>query len=139
MKRILAAVAALALVLLGACSSSENKTRPPQPPLDWRGQKHVDVNAEDNLFTPPNIIISPGTTVTWHNVGKTAHNVQKSTDLLDFGGQFGVDAANFGPGRSYSYTFKKVGNNYFYACTIHTLMNGHIQVEAGTGGTTTVP
>jgi plastocyanin len=137
MKRVLAIV--VALVLLGACGSSGTKARPPQPVLDWRGRTHVDVNADDDLFTPPNIIISPGTTVTWHNVGKTAHNVQKSTDLLDFGAPFGVDAGSFGPGQSYSFTFKKIGTSYFYVCTIHTGMSGHIEVEAGTPTTTTAP
>ncbi len=125
------------LTLLGACGSTGDKAQPPQPPLDWRGRTHVDVNAEDNQFTPPNIIISPGTTVTWHNIGKNVHNVQKSADALDFGAPFGVDAANFGPGKSYAFTFKNVGTNYFYTCTIHTLMSGHIQVEASAAATTT--
>ena len=140
MRRLGALIAAfvVALMLLGACGSSGKKARAPEPPLDWRGRTHVDVNAEDNQFTPANIIISPGTTVTWHNVGKNVHNVQKASDALDFGAPFGVDAANFGPGESYSFTFEKVGENYFYTCTIHTLMNGHIQVEAGATATTTM-
>jgi hypothetical protein len=32
---------------------------PPQPPLDWRGRTHVDVNAQDDVFTPANIIVTP--------------------------------------------------------------------------------
>jgi plastocyanin len=77
--------------------------------------------------------VSPGTTVTWHNVGKTAHNVHKAADTLDFGAPFGVDTGAFGPGQRYSFTFTKVGT-FAYACTIHTLMDGTVQVAAGTPG-----
>jgi plastocyanin len=132
------AIVVTALLLFSAgCGSSSKKTRPVQPALDWRGRSAVDIDATDNLFTPPNIIISPGTKVTWHNKGAVAHNIQKATDLLDFGAPFGVGISAFGPGASYSFTFKKVGTLYSYACTIHTDMSGHVDVETGTPATTT--
>ncbi len=137
MKRVLAVVCVVVCVLgVTACGSSSNKTRPQQGPLDWRGRTHVDVDAESNLFTPPEIYISPGTKVTWHNRDTVSHDIRPGAGLIDFGGNFGVDLAGFGPGESYSFTFKKLGANYFYVCTIHTGMTGRIQVQAGTPATT---
>ena len=127
---------------LAACSStsSANKPRPPQPPVDFRGQKNVDIDAQYNLFTPADIIISPGTTVTWHNKDSVAHNVSKATDLVDFHGNFGADAQHFGPGDSYSFKFTTPGVNYFYACTIHTGMSGRVEVvTSAAASTTTLP
>ena len=141
MSRAVAAVCVVLCVMVGAaCSGSSNKARPVQGPLDWRGRTHVDVDAESNLFTPPEIIISPGTTVTWHNRDKVAHDVrQAGGGLVDFGGNFGAGLSDFGPGTSYSFTFKKVSDLYFYTCTIHTGMNGRVYIRAGTAATTTVP
>jgi plastocyanin len=124
----------LAVALLPACGSSKPKAAPPQPPVDYRGKKHVDIDAETlsgYVFSPAEVIISPGTTVTWHNIDQTAHNIQKSFDALDFGAPFGVDVGQFGPGDTYSFKFKKLGTNYFYTCTIHTGMNGRVRVEKG--------
>jgi plastocyanin len=64
------------------------------------------------------------------------HNIQKAADIVDFGRPFGVGISDFGPGKSYSFTFTKVGNAYSYVCTIHTGMSGHVQVETGTPPTT---
>jgi plastocyanin len=50
---------------------------------------------------------------------------------VDFGGQFGADVGDFGPGATYSFTFKKLGQNFLYACTIHTGMTGKVRVEKG--------
>ncbi len=139
MKRALAVFATVVAVFgFSACSTNaSNKARPPQPPIDFRGQKTVDVDAESTLFTPPDIIISPGTTVTWHNKDPFPHNIMKATDAANFHGDFGVDAQNFGPGASYSYKFTTLGVDYFYVCTIHNGMTGRVEVDAGTSATTT--
>ena len=137
MKR--AAAVALLVMLAAACSSSAKpSTSPPieQPPLDLRNQKQVDINAADNLFDPVTIEISAGTTVTWHNTDTVAHDVRKSADGQDFGAPFGVRVPQFGPGATYSFRFAKPGL-YFYTCTIHTGMNGKIQVDAKSASTST--
>jgi plastocyanin len=125
-----AAVALLAL-LAAACGSSSKPASTPieQPPLDLRNQKRVEINAADNLFDPVTIEITAGTKVTWRNTDTVAHDVQKAVDGQDFGGTFGVRVAAFAPGATYSFTFDKPGS-YFYTCTIHTGMNGKIQVDA---------
>jgi plastocyanin len=120
------------LLILAACSSSSHNSTPPTTigPVDFRGQKTVDVNANQNLFTPATIIINPGTTVTWHNTDLEAHNVTKANDSQDFGAPFGVQTQKFLPRDSYSFTFKKVGT-YDYICTIHNGMNGEVIVKVG--------
>lgn len=134
----LALVVLLALGL-AACGSSKPSTRPEQPPIDLRGKSAVEIDARSNLFTPQRIVISPGTKVTWVNKDAVAHNVKATTDMIDFGGTFGVDVAKFGPGASYSFVFDKTGQ-FPYLCTIHGLMTGNIQVDAtASGATTTVP
>ena len=104
------AVAVVALLAASACSSG--KANPPvtQAPVSYLGKKQVQVDARNILFSPSAILVSPGTTVTWVNEDTVAHDVKKASDSLDFGGTFGVDAAQFGPGARYSYTFAKAGH-----------------------------
>ena len=130
-------IAGFALVASG-CGDDDPGARPIQPPADMRGQRAVEVVAEDNLFTPPHIIIDAGTKVTWRNTGAVAHNVKKSADLIDFGGAkpFGVDAGEFGPGATYTFAFTEPGQ-FFYTCTIHTGMEGRVQVNPKPGSSTT--
>ena len=127
-RHVAALLAMVALVLTGCSKSSnnENKARPPQPPVNLQGRAQVDVDAQFNLFTPPDILVSPGTTVTWHNKDSVAHNV-KNANFFDKSTTFGVDVANFGPGATYSYKFTTPGK-YYYQCTIHSLMAGTVQV-----------
>ncbi len=105
-----------------ACSSSSHKAARPQVSVDLRGHSHVNVDAGDNLFTPAEIIVSRGTTVSWHNRDTVAHNIKAVGDA------FGVDAGRFGPGTSYSFTFTNTGN-FDYTCTIHAGMDGRVRVE----------
>ena len=126
--RRLAVIIVCALALVACGSSSKAKTPAEPAPVDMRGQTHVNVDAQNNAFTPKHIIVGPGTTVTWTNKDQVAHDVKKAADAVDFGGKFGVDVANFGPGASYSFAFTKDGN-FTYTCTIHGLMIGSVQVE----------
>ena len=123
----IALVVVLALALVACGSSSKSKTPAEPAPVDMRGQTHVNVDAENNQFTPKHIIVSPGATVTWTNKDQVAHDVKKTADAVDFGGTFGVDVAKFGPGATYSFEFTKAGN-FPYTCTIHGLMLGSVQV-----------
>jgi plastocyanin len=135
MKRV--AAVALLVMLATACGSSSKPAAPvEQPPVDLRGMSSVEIEANANLFTPATIEITEGTKVTWRNTDTVAHDVQKSSDAEDFGAPFGVRVPEFGPGQSYSFTFDKPGV-YFYTCTIHTGMNGKIQVDAKRASTPT--
>lgn len=131
MKRAVLVLALVACALLGAtaCGSSKAKTTPLPAPTNARGQKTFEIDANLNQFTPADVIVDVGTKITWRNTDTVAHDVMKASDALDFGAKFGADPSVFGPGQSYSFTFSKPGT-YFYTCTIHTLMNGKVEVVA---------
>jgi plastocyanin len=75
------------------------------------------------VFTPPQITVQKGGTVTWTNNDKTTHTV--IDDLANVGGPNSGDIA---PGASYSFTFNKTGS-FQYHCRIHPSMRGTIVVK----------
>ncbi len=80
-----------------------------------------------NRFDPAEIVINPGTTVTWHNRDAITHNIAPAPGAVDFGGAFGADSGAFGPRATYAFTFKKAGD-FAYECTIHPGMIGDVRV-----------
>jgi hypothetical protein len=72
-------------------------------------------------FTPPDVTISAGDTVTWTNVGQQPHTATAT------GGQF--DTGNVGPGQSKAVTLSAPGT-FAYQCTPHPWMKGTITVLA---------
>ncbi|HEY4456961.1 MAG TPA: cupredoxin family copper-binding protein [Pseudonocardiaceae bacterium] len=70
-------------------------------------------------FTPANITVKVGTTVTWTNQDQDAHTVTAT------GGAFGSQALN--TGSHYTFTFTKPGS-YDYLCTIHPFMTATVVV-----------
>jgi plastocyanin len=101
----------------GADTEDTTPEEPPPPPddaVDLTGVSAVTVEVGDNKYTERAIIVSPGTEITWENVGLNRHNVVPSTpdafeeiplDVLDDGG-------------SDSRTFSDPGD-YAYYCSIH--------------------
>ena len=78
------------------------------------------VSVTDNSFTPQNIQVGAGTTVTWTwPSGVSLHNVT-FTD----GTQSGDKAA----GATFSRTFSTAGT-FNYSCTLHSGMNGSVRVN----------
>ena len=129
MTRLRATLCLVACLLLGgaACGSSTTKAPPTQAPVDLRGRAQVDVDAKSNRFTPATVVVDPGTTVTWHNRDAITHNIHTAPGAADFGGAFGAESGAFGPGKTYSFRFEKIGN-FDYTCTIHPGMTGTVQV-----------
>lgn len=72
-------------------------------------------------FSPANITVKQGTTVTWTNNDSTVHTAT-STD-----GPAGFDSGNLSRGESFSFTFEAAGT-YNYICTPHPSMTGTITV-----------
>jgi plastocyanin len=107
-RRGLAAVGGLAL-LLGtswvALAPSPATARAP-------GVYHVvTIHIRDNVFSPTDLAVAPGTTVKWVNDGRNTHNVTPSA-----GHAYG--SGNLKPGKSYVHTFEKAGS-FAYYCTLH--------------------
>ena len=85
---------------------------------DLRGQMAVTVLMRDGIrFDPQQIIISPGTTVTWVNEDAAVHFVNTdphpSHNLVAE-----LNSTSIGPGESYSFTFDAPGA-WGYHCSAH--------------------
>jgi plastocyanin len=111
----LVAVTGLALVLVVSASSA----------LADGTVEMVEGSATDItswVFTPPELTVSAGESVTWTNTGAIAHTATAA------GGAF--DTGNVEPGESKSVTLATAGT-YAYTCTPHPWMRGTITVTAG--------
>ena len=89
----------------------------------------------NSCYVPYEIVISPGTKVTWTNDDSAAHTVTSGTPE---GGPDGVfDSALFTAGESFSHSFLQSGN-YPYFCMVHPWMIGKITVSGNAGLDTSV-
>jgi amicyanin len=79
----------------------------------------TQVDLTNYAFSPPNIQVTQGTTITWTNRDNAAHNV--SFD------QGGIASPTLKSGQTFSYTFKTPGV-YTYRCTFHPGMLGKVTV-----------
>ncbi len=82
----------------------------------------TQVRLQDFAFSPANIVVDVGTTVTWTNYDGVAHTVT---------GDEGEELKSplFGQNGTFSYTFDKPGE-YFYHCEPHPNMKGLVTVRA---------
>lgn len=78
---------------------------------------------ENYAFSPANITVKKGTTVTWTNKDTVEHNVEFDEAPTD-GDKAGP---MLGKGETYSFTFNAVGT-YSYICTPHPYMKGTVTV-----------
>jgi len=78
-----------------------------------------EISIQGNAFSPDNLSIKVGDTVTWINNDSYAHTVKASKSEFDSG--------NMASGAKFSFTFSKEGM-YDYICGIHTFMTGKIVV-----------
>ena len=81
------------------------------------------INIRDMMFTPSQITIQKGGTVTWTNNDTTTHTV-----IDDLAGVGGPNSGDIAPGSNYSFTFLKTGS-FQYHCSIHPSMRGTIVVK----------
>jgi len=78
-----------------------------------------EISIKGNAFSPDNLSIKVGDTVTWINNDSYAHTVKASKSEFDSG--------NMASGAKFSFIFSKEGT-YDYICGIHTFMTGKIVV-----------
>ena len=109
------------LTLLGACGGGADSTTGPNP-------QGNSVTVGNNFFSPADLSVATGTTVTWTwAAGAVEHNV-----TFDDGQHSATQSSG-----SFPRTFSAAGT-YAYHCTIHgaAVMHGSVTVTAGaTGGT----
>jgi LPXTG-motif cell wall-anchored protein len=83
------------------------------------------VTIADFQFTPAQITVNQGDTVTWTNNGPTAHSATAPDGSFDTG--------IFPAGQSRTHTFNDAGT-FSYICTPHPNMHGTIVVQASQSG-----
>jgi plastocyanin len=72
-------------------------------------------------FSPADITVKKGTTVTWTNQDSVAHTV------VETDGQDGPKSNDLNNGQSYTFTYNTVGA-FKYHCSIHPMMTGTVTV-----------
>lgn len=77
----------------------------------------ITIGNVTNGFVPTTITVKKGTVITWTNSDITSHTVTGN----------GWGSSTLAPGATYSYTFNTAGS-FDYKCTIHTVMQGTINV-----------
>lgn len=102
-------------------SSSETMKKEADQSSNTQAQSTNMVTIKEMQFSPANISVKKGTTVTWTNQDSMAHTVTE-TD-----GKTGPDSGNLEKGQSYTFTFTSPGT-YKYDCSIHTSMTGTVTV-----------
>jgi plastocyanin len=80
------------------------------------------VTIDNFAFTPAEITVSPGTTITWLNRDDIPHTVTDAADPKAF------KSAPLDTGDSFSHTFAEPGT-YRYFCSLHAHMQGTIVVR----------
>ena len=84
----------------------------------------ANVTMDHNTFTPAEITVVPGTTVTWTNSEAMPHTVVDQNKA--FRSKTLVKDASF------SFTFTTAGD-YDYLCSIHPFMKGKVIVKPAAG------
>jgi len=119
MKKHLVIVVAVGALLLAACGADPDLTG---LAAGGRAAAPATITTLDNVFGPTAADqvqrVEVGARVSWVNNGKNDH------DIVPIGGDgWGVEAADFRPGASYSHTFSEEGV-YEYYCSLHGTENG---------------
>ena len=91
-----------------------------------RAATTVNVAIQSNSFSPAQVTINVGDTVTWTNSDSTVHNTISNTGLWNSG--------TMGSGATFSHTFNQAGT-FDYSCTIHGF-TGRVIVQSTTSSTT---
>jgi plastocyanin len=123
--------AALCGALALACAASLAAAQPmagmpmnkaPAAPVSRLHMMQVSIDIAGHAFTPANLIVSAGATVTWVNLDADAHNIINSDPGHDF------RSAALDTHDRYAHTFTRPGV-YHYFCGFHPFMTGTITVR----------
>jgi len=92
----------------------------PEHPAAGEPGGQAAVRIDNFNFTPPTLVVAPGTTVTWTNADDSPHTVREKD------GKF--KSAALDTDDTFSQTFTALGE-YEYFCSIHPRMVGKIVVQ----------
>lgn len=130
MKKILIASGLVAVLALSVAFSLENNPITPEsaPQSDVvipMSASRPGCEKTNWCYTPPEITIESGKTVTWLNNDSGLHTVTSGYyDRPD--GMF--DSGHIDPDRTFSCTFEKAGD-FHYFCNLHPWMEGTVIVK----------
>ena len=104
-------------------SSTQNTTNTTSSSSSSQAAMTGSIDIKNMMFTPSQITVAKGGTVTWTNNDSVAHTV------VDDLSNVGVPSSNdIQPGSIYSFKFTKTGS-FQYHCSIHPSMRGTIVVK----------
>ncbi len=116
------AAALLGWVALTGCGDSGSGTHESAPsgPTSVTATGNVEVVVKNYAFSPVNVSIPVGATVTWKFEDSVQHNVVANDQSFK--------SADLSAGQTFAMTFTKSGT-FPYICTIHPYMTGTITVR----------
>ena len=122
MRRSLLAAALVAAVALAGCGGGdkgdkEGKRPPAAGPLSGEAPVRI-INFE---FKPQNVVVKPGTKVTWKNDDTHIHDIKDTSPLAT------PVSPEMSKGETFSITYGQPGT-YSYVCGIHPYMLGSVEV-----------
>ncbi|MBF6251525.1 cupredoxin family copper-binding protein [Nocardia farcinica] len=129
--RVVAALALTASIALAGCGSDASESAPSSTSASTTsapatsapaGPSSVTVTVDDMTFSPENITVGVGDTVTWKFSDSAPHSVQGIGDKA-----MGINSPILDSGE-WSYTFTVPGT-FRYLCTLHPQMRGSVTVE----------
>ncbi|PXX66510.1 plastocyanin [Nocardia tenerifensis] len=132
--QVVTGCAVAAALLVAGCGGGDSDTaatttRHPAHPTTTTSQPAGDtkpaavtVDVDDMKFTPADVTVKTGDTVTWHFSDKAPHTVQGIGDKA-----MGINSPIIDKG-DWSYTFTVPGT-YRYLCSLHPEMRGTITVQ----------
>jgi plastocyanin len=80
----------------------------------------AEVRIDNFSYSPPTLVVAPGTTVTWTNADDDVHTVVEKDRKFK--------SAALDTGNTFSQTFPEAGE-YEYFCSLHPRMTGKIVVK----------
>ena len=111
----------LILVLYQGCSKKSDSNNP----VSSGTSSSNEILIQGMAFSPADITVSVGTTITWTNKDAVAHTVTSGVPG-SISGQF--DSGNISQNGNFKFTFSQTGT-FKYFCKIHTSMTGTITVQ----------
>ena len=84
------------------------------------------VDIKNNMFSPQEITIKAGDTITWTNQDPATHNVDFDDD--DDYDDYDIESPMLKKGETFSHTFNTPGT-YSYDCDVHPFMKGKVIVQ----------